>query len=78
MIWIAGCLNGGGQIKPKLGESAKDLIQQLETIYVQNVRVYPVYIPGALVVWCDCINLPIELPSAKIGFHCCHMNCYMQ
>ena len=41
MIWIAGCLNGGGQIKPNPGQSAKDLIQQLETIYMQNVRAYP-------------------------------------
>lgn len=37
MACPSGCLNGGGQIKPKPGQSAKDLIQQLETIYMQNV-----------------------------------------
>ena len=33
----SGCLNGGGQIKPKNGQSAKDLIQLLETLYMQDV-----------------------------------------
>lgn len=39
MACPSGCLNGGGQIKPKPGQSAKDLIQQLETIYMENVAV---------------------------------------
>ncbi|PON90260.1 Iron hydrogenase, subset [Trema orientale] len=34
-----GCLNGGGQIKPKPGQSGKDLIQLLETVYMENVLV---------------------------------------
>lgn len=34
---IIGCLNGGGQIKPQPGQSAKELIQLLETAYVENV-----------------------------------------
>ncbi|OAY73764.1 Protein NAR1, partial [Ananas comosus] len=33
------CLNGGGQIKPKKGQSSKDLIRQLENIYMQDVLV---------------------------------------
>ncbi|KAL6567554.1 Cytosolic Fe-S cluster assembly factor nar1 [Orobanche gracilis] len=33
MACPSGCLNGGGQIKPKPGHSAKDLIQLLETSY---------------------------------------------
>ncbi|XP_016205847.1 protein NAR1 isoform X1 [Arachis ipaensis] len=34
-----GCLNGGGQIKPKKGQSPKELSQLLETVYMENVRV---------------------------------------
>lgn len=34
---LAGCLNGGGQIKPEPGQTAKDLIQSLEVVYAQNV-----------------------------------------
>ncbi|XP_021744539.1 protein NAR1-like [Chenopodium quinoa] len=39
MACPSGCLNGGGQIKPKPGQSAKDLIQQLESVYLENVLV---------------------------------------
>ncbi|KAJ7946407.1 Cytosolic Fe-S cluster assembly factor narfl [Quillaja saponaria] len=39
MACPSGCLNGGGQIKPKLGESPKALIQLLETAYMENVFV---------------------------------------
>ncbi|KAL6562335.1 Cytosolic Fe-S cluster assembly factor nar1 [Orobanche gracilis] len=39
MACPSGCLNGGGQIKPKPGQSAKDLIQLLETSYSENVLV---------------------------------------
>ncbi|XP_051134811.1 protein NAR1 isoform X2 [Andrographis paniculata] len=39
MACPSGCLNGGGQIKPKPGQSAKDLIQLLETTYAENVLV---------------------------------------
>lgn len=34
---MTGCLNGGGQIKPNPGQSAKDLIQSLEATYAENV-----------------------------------------
>ncbi|XP_038689092.1 protein NAR1 isoform X2 [Tripterygium wilfordii] len=37
MACPSGCLNGGGQIKPKPGQTPKDLIQALETIYMENV-----------------------------------------
>ncbi|KAJ0017172.1 hypothetical protein Pint_09469 [Pistacia integerrima] len=37
MACPAGCLNGGGQIKPMPGQSPKELIQSLETIYMENV-----------------------------------------
>ncbi|KAI3456566.1 hypothetical protein Pfo_013229 [Paulownia fortunei] len=37
MACPSGCLNGGGQIKPNPGQSAKDLIQLLETSYSENV-----------------------------------------
>ncbi|GMH05240.1 hypothetical protein Nepgr_007080 [Nepenthes gracilis] len=37
MACPSGCLNGGGQIKPKPRQSAKDLIQYLENIYMENV-----------------------------------------
>ncbi|KAK9091887.1 hypothetical protein Syun_026798 [Stephania yunnanensis] len=39
MACPSGCLNGGGQIKPKEGQSAKDLIQLLETVYMEEVSV---------------------------------------
>lgn len=37
MACPSGCLNGGGQIKPKPGQSGKDLIQSLEDVYMENV-----------------------------------------
>lgn len=39
MACPSGCLNGGGQIKPKPGQSAKDMIQLLENVYMQEVKV---------------------------------------
>lgn len=39
MACPSGCLNGGGQIKPKAGQSAKELIQSLESVYLQEVDV---------------------------------------
>ncbi|KAF5728528.1 hypothetical protein HS088_TW21G00676 [Tripterygium wilfordii] len=38
MACPSGCLNGGGQIKPKPRQTPKDLIQALETIYMENTR----------------------------------------
>ncbi|XP_039070320.1 protein NAR1-like [Hibiscus syriacus] len=37
MACPSGCLNGGGQIKPKPGQSPKELIKSLETVYMENV-----------------------------------------
>ena len=34
---IIGCINGGGQIRPSQGESAKDVLGNVEAIY-QSVR----------------------------------------
>jgi len=39
MACPSGCLNGGGQIKPVQGQSAKELIQQLESVYTQDVSI---------------------------------------
>ncbi|KAJ4975226.1 hypothetical protein NE237_000332 [Protea cynaroides] len=39
MACPSGCLNGGGQIKPKAGQSAKNLIQSLETVYMEDIFV---------------------------------------
>ncbi|KAK9268170.1 hypothetical protein L1049_010612 [Liquidambar formosana] len=39
MACPSGCLNGGGQLKPKPGQSGKDLIQSLESVYMENVLV---------------------------------------
>ncbi|KAF8409702.1 hypothetical protein HHK36_005781 [Tetracentron sinense] len=39
MACPSGCLNGGGQIKPKAGQSAKDLIESLENVYMEDVLV---------------------------------------
>ncbi|XBH89505.1 hypothetical protein VPH35_081386 [Triticum aestivum] len=39
MACPSGCLNGGGQIKPAKGQSPKDLIQQLESVYTQDVSI---------------------------------------
>ncbi|KAM6572524.1 hypothetical protein CsatA_016604 [Cannabis sativa] len=40
MACPSGCLNGGGQIKPKPGQSGKDLIQSLETAYMEKENIY--------------------------------------
>ncbi|GAU22081.1 hypothetical protein TSUD_309850 [Trifolium subterraneum] len=37
MACPSGCLNGGGQIKPIPGQSAKQLSQLLESVYLENV-----------------------------------------
>ncbi|CAJ2642678.1 unnamed protein product [Trifolium pratense] len=37
MACPSGCLNGGGQIKPLPGQSAKQLSQLLESVYLENV-----------------------------------------
>ncbi|KAF7119299.1 hypothetical protein RHSIM_Rhsim13G0142900 [Rhododendron simsii] len=39
MACPSGCLNGGGQIKRKPGQSPKDFIQSLETAYMDDVLV---------------------------------------
>lgn len=39
MLIDAGCLNGGGQIKPISGQSAKGLSQLLESVYMENVSI---------------------------------------
>ncbi|CAK7323294.1 unnamed protein product [Dovyalis caffra] len=39
MACPSGCLNGGGQIKPKPLQSPKELLQSLETIYMENILV---------------------------------------
>jgi len=36
-----GCLNGGGQIKPKTGQSQKELIHSLEATYMNDTVSYP-------------------------------------
>ncbi|KAL5987953.1 hypothetical protein ACLOJK_035715 [Asimina triloba] len=40
MACPSGCLNGGGQIKPRLGQSAKDLIQSLENVYMEDLSAF--------------------------------------
>ncbi|KAJ3673267.1 hypothetical protein LUZ60_006641 [Juncus effusus] len=37
MACPSGCLNGGGQLKPKKDQTGKELIQQLESLYMQDV-----------------------------------------
>ncbi|XP_039053716.1 protein NAR1-like isoform X2 [Hibiscus syriacus] len=37
MACPSGCLNGGGQIKPKPGQSPKELIKSLEAVYMEKV-----------------------------------------
>ncbi|KAF9679406.1 hypothetical protein SADUNF_Sadunf06G0011900 [Salix dunnii] len=39
MACPSGCLNGGGQIKPKPQQSPRELLQSLETIYMENILV---------------------------------------
>lgn len=38
MACPSGCLNGGGQIKRKPGQSAKDVIKLVENVYMQDVK----------------------------------------
>ncbi|KAG0547594.1 hypothetical protein BDA96_01G093900 [Sorghum bicolor] len=39
MACPSGCLNGGGQLKPVQGQSSKELIQQLESVYTQDISI---------------------------------------
>jgi iron only hydrogenase large subunit-like protein len=39
MACPSGCLNGGGQIKPRKGQSAKDLIQLIEVTYANDIEI---------------------------------------
>ncbi|CAN6470652.1 unnamed protein product [Victoria cruziana] len=39
MACPSGCLNGGGQIKPNKGQSAKEVVQLLEDLYIKDVMV---------------------------------------
>uniref|UniRef100_A0A1D1YCI5 Cytosolic Fe-S cluster assembly factor narfl n=1 Tax=Anthurium amnicola TaxID=1678845 RepID=A0A1D1YCI5_9ARAE len=39
MACPSGCLNGGGQIKPKRGQTVKELIQSLQGTYMEDVSV---------------------------------------
>ncbi|KAJ6912331.1 protein NAR1-like [Populus alba x Populus x berolinensis] len=39
MACPSGCLNGGGQIKPKPQQSPRELLHSLETIYMENILV---------------------------------------
>ncbi|KAK9226507.1 hypothetical protein WN943_011555 [Citrus x changshan-huyou] len=39
MACPSGCMNGGGHVKPKPGQSPKESIKTLETIYLENVMV---------------------------------------
>lgn len=39
MLIEAGCLNGGGQIKPISGQSPKELSHLLESVYMENVSI---------------------------------------
>ncbi|KAL3521831.1 hypothetical protein ACH5RR_014665 [Cinchona calisaya] len=59
MACPSGCLNGGGQIKPKTGESAKDLIQSLESKYMENVFVAdPFENPVIRGIYAEWLNQP--------------------
>ncbi|CAA7395501.1 unnamed protein product [Spirodela intermedia] len=39
MACPSGCLNGGGQLKPKTGQTVKEAIQSLQVLYMQDVAV---------------------------------------
>ncbi|KAL5717640.1 Cytosolic Fe-S cluster assembly factor nar1 [Ranunculus cassubicifolius] len=39
MACPSGCLNGGGQIKPERFQSPKELLQSVENVYMEDVRV---------------------------------------
>ncbi|XP_041995288.1 protein NAR1-like isoform X2 [Salvia splendens] len=59
MACPSGCLNGGGQIKPNPGQSAKDLIQSLEATYSENVLVGdPFENPGIKRLYNDWLGQP--------------------
>uniref|UniRef100_A0A1D1Z6P2 Cytosolic Fe-S cluster assembly factor narfl n=1 Tax=Anthurium amnicola TaxID=1678845 RepID=A0A1D1Z6P2_9ARAE len=40
MACPSGCLNGGGQIKPKRGQTVKELIQSLQGTYMEDVSIF--------------------------------------
>ena len=39
--WYSGCLNGGGQLKPKEGQTAKELLQKVEELYKAENSITP-------------------------------------
>ncbi|GAB4826474.1 Cytosolic Fe-S cluster assembly factor nar1 [Ancistrocladus abbreviatus] len=69
MACPSGCLNGGGQIKPKPGQSAKELIQYLENIYMENVLIAdPFHNPIAKGLYDEWLDRPGS-DRAKIFLH---------
>lgn len=74
MACPAGCLNGGGQIKPRKGQTAKDLIQHLEAAYLHEVRTDGpkqwLWWKPALAPWAISMARVGTLPSEKLACRC--------
>ncbi|KAH7366262.1 hypothetical protein KP509_18G070200 [Ceratopteris richardii] len=73
MACPSGCLNGGGQIKPRKGQSGKELIQNLETVYLKEVNVSNPYenpiIKGLYDSWLDHPGSQKCLQVMHTGYH---------
>ena len=56
---FTGCLNGGGQIKPKPGQSAKQMIPLLQAAYADNVSIFNYSLWTLLPIWSSSISFGI-------------------
>lgn len=63
-----GCLNGGGQLKPKVGENQKDLLKRVEAIYNQQVEKSPLENPIIEKIYKEWVS-GIFSPDAKTKLH---------
>lgn len=73
MACPSGCLNGGGQIKPRKGQSGKDLIQNLESVYLKEVEISDPFdnpiIKGLYSSWLNHPGSEKSLEVMHTGYH---------
>lgn len=75
MLIDAGCLNGGGQIKPISGQSTKGLSQLLESVYMENVsmildflnfQVLPLFKSMTCIKVRECLSVCVLMRTSQV------------
>ncbi|CAM8932818.1 unnamed protein product [Rhodiola kirilowii] len=73
MACPSGCLNGGGQIKPKRSQSGKELLQSLEAVYTDDVMVADPFhnpiISGIYDEWLEQPGSELAIKYMHIKYH---------